>query len=61
MHMSRKHNNIEQIDGNVDLQDDNQLFISSVRKWSTGIFGLCYQTYLAALELYDKSTFEKKM
>ena len=57
--MSRKHKNIEQLDGNVDFEDDDQLFLSTERYWSTGILGSCYQTYLDALELLDESTLEE--
>ena len=59
IHMSRKHKNIEQLDGNVDFEDDDQLFLSTERYWSTGILGSCYQTYLDALELLDESTLEE--
>ena len=57
IHMSKKHDKIEQLDGfydTVDGQDDNE-YEGSKHYWKTGWLGSAYQSYLDAMEVLNKS------
>ena len=55
IHMGRVHKNIEQIDGHMEENEDDELLDSTERYWRTGILGSCYQTYLDVMALIDDS------
>ena len=55
IHLSRKHGNIEQLDGHNDSSFSDEKYDSSRHYWETGRLGKRYQTYLDASEIIDKS------
>ena len=59
IHMSRKHSNIEQVDGNdtftsEDLEEDDK-YSGTSHYWKTGRLGTVYQTFLDANNIIDHS------
>ena len=62
IHMTRKHNTIEQIDGNStfdgeETQDDKQ-YSGTQYYWKTGRLGTVFQSFLDANEIIENSNFE---
>ena len=57
VHMSKKHRNIEQIDGCDDELDENDAYQGSQHYWKTGWIGTAYQTYLDAMEVIENTKF----
>ena len=54
IHMTRKHNSIEQLDGCDDLEE-NDKYLSCSNYWKEGQIGTVFQTYLDAIDIIDKS------
>ena len=57
IHMSRKHDKIEQLDGindSVEDQEENE-YEGSKHFWKSGWLGGAYQSYLDAIEVVEKS------
>ena len=57
IHMSKKHDKIEQLDGSYDIVDgqDDDDYEGSKHYWKTGWLGSAYQSYLDAMEVLNKS------
>ena len=57
VHMKRKHSQIEQLDGNLDLStlenDDEDIYESTKHYWKTGYLGGAFQSYIDAIELVE--------
>jgi hypothetical protein len=45
IHMAKKHENLEQVDGNEEIEDD-YIYSETEHYWKTGKLGTIYQTYL---------------
>ena len=63
IHMSRKHNNIDQMDGNnssVEI-DDDQKYSKTDHYWKTGKLGTIFQSFLDANDLIEKSNLEEEV
>ena len=60
VHMSRKHENIEQVDGNTDSDDfGDKEYLETDRYWKTGILGTIFQTFLDASLIVERSDLSK--
>ena len=55
IHLSRKHGDIEQLDGHNDSSFSDEKYYNSRHYWEKGRLGTVYQTYLDANEIIDKS------
>ena len=55
IHLSRKHGDIEQLDGHNDSSFSDEKYYHSRHYWEKGRLGTVYQTYLDANEIIDKS------
>ena len=63
VHMGKKHSNIEQIDGHVELEEDDDKYEKTEDYWKKGRLGVAYYTFLDAMCLidsYDISEDDKK-
>ena len=64
IHIARKHDNIEQMDGNnslnIDEVDEDQKYSETHHYWKTGKLGTIFQSYLDANEIVDKSNLEEE-
>ena len=54
IHMTRKHEKVEQLDGCVDMEEDDKYF-SSRHYWKEGRIGTAFQTYLDVIDIIEKS------
>ena len=57
IHMSRKHGNIEQLDGNIDIEDENSIdeeYERTEHYWEKGWLGRFYQTFLDVSKIIDE-------
>ena len=52
--MSRKHANIEQLDGCNDISEDSK-YRYSRHYWKSGYLGTTYQSFLDALDIIEES------
>ena len=59
VHMTRKHSKIEQIDGNLDKDSDDEL-TSSRSYWKNGQIGTDYQAYLNICKIIKDSNLSEK-
>jgi hypothetical protein len=59
IHMIRKHERIEQLDGCGDVEE-NDKYMSSAHYWKKGWIGAAFQTYLDALDVIEKSDLSKE-
>jgi hypothetical protein len=60
VHMTRKHENIEQVDGNTDSDDfGDKEYLETDRYWKTGILGTIFQTFLDASLIVERSDLSK--
>ena len=57
--MTRKHEQIEQLDGCGDVEE-NDKYMSSVQYWKKGWIGAAFQTYLDAVDVIEKSVFSEE-
>ena len=63
IHMSRKHGNIEQLDGNIDIEDENSIdeeYERTEHYWEKGWLGRFYQTFLDATKIIEDSKEEER-
>ena len=58
IHMTRKHEKMEQIDGCVDMVEDGK-YLSTRHYWKEGRIGRVFQTYLDVLDIIEKSDLNK--
>ena len=54
IHMTRKHDKVEQLDGCVDVEEDDKYF-SSKYYWKDGRIGTVFQTYLDVIDVIESS------
>ena len=57
IHMSRKHGNIEQLDGNIEIEDENfidEKYERTEHYWKKGWLGRFYHTFLDASKIIDE-------
>ena len=60
VHMTRKHENIAQVDGNTDSDDfGDKEYLETDRYWKTGILGTIFQTFLDASLIVERSDLSK--
>ena len=63
VHVSRKHRNIEQLDGNTSLEilcdEKDKLYDNTEDYWIRGIIGRTYQTFIDAIQIIDESTLDE--
>ena len=55
IHMTRKHCNLEQLDGTTDETDEDEKYERSCHYWKNGRIVIAYQTYLEVLEIIESS------
>ena len=55
IHVSRKHGNIEQLDGHNDDSSSDDKYFYTRNYWEKGRLGTVYQSYLDAKEIIEKS------
>ena len=62
VHMTRKHRNIEQIDGNDSDNEDfeDEKYLETENYWKTGNLGTIFQTFLNANFIVAKSDFSEE-
>ena len=61
VHMTRKHSNIEQIDGNSENEDfDDEKYLGTERYWKTGKLGTIFQDFLDTNFIIEKSDLSKE-
>ena len=62
VHMSKKHNVLEQLDGHAEVcdisDDEKDKYLSTKHYWKSGYLGSGYQTYLDACDLVDEMNFK---
>ena len=62
IHMARKHNNIQQVDGNATFDseesDDDKKYSGTHSYWKTGRLGTIFQSFLDANEIIENSNLE---
>ena len=61
IHMTRKHNTIDQIDGNSEDIDDDKKYSGTHHYWKTGRLGTVFQSFLDANEIIETSNLEKEI
>ena len=65
IHMTRKHCNIEQIDGNIsvasDEVDDDKKYSETCHYWKTGKLGTIFQSFIDANDIIEKSNLEEEV
>ena len=57
IHMSTKHSNLEQLDGNLSVSEDSneyEQYSSTKHYWEKGFLGTSYQAFLDANKVIDK-------
>ena len=57
IHMSRKHGNIEQLEGNIEIEDENSIdeeYERTEHYWEKGWLGRFYQTFLDVSKIIDE-------
>ena len=61
IHMSRKHKNMQQLDGNESLSEEplDEEYYRTRHYWEKGRLGTAYQAYIDANELIEKSDLNK--
>ena len=61
IHITRKHGEIEQLDGNTTENDESadERYAGTKHYWEFGRLGTVYQTFLDANDIIDKSTLDK--
>ena len=52
--MTKRHGNIDQIDGIEDLEEEEK-YLETCNYWKTGILGTVFQTFLDVNNIIDKS------
>ena len=58
IHMTRKYQNMEQLDGSNSISDDleeDDKYFKTIQYWKKGKLGTIFQMYLDALEIIDES------
>ena len=61
IHLARKHTRIEQLDGFIDMEGDNDEKYERTRHyWKEGRLGSGYQTYLDAIDILTNSEFSEE-
>ena len=62
VHMGRKHGNIEQLDGMVNLAEEaeDKTYLNTELYWKRGVLGTSYQIYLDANDIIERSDFSEK-
>ena len=59
IHMTKKHANIEQVDGNdTVLEDEDDKYTETEHYWKTGRLGTIYQTFLDVNKIIDSSNLQ---
>ena len=60
--MTRKHSNIEQIDGNSSENEDfdDKKYLGTERYWKTGKLGTIFQDFLDANDIIERSDMSKE-
>ena len=58
IHMSRKHSNIEQLDGAADGTGQDMKYDRTSHYWKSGRIGITYQNYLEAIDVIETSDLE---
>ena len=57
--MTKKHANIEQVDGNdTVLEDEDDKYTETEHYWKTGRLGTIYQTFLDVNKIIDSSNLQ---
>ena len=57
--MTKRHGNIDQIDGIEDLEEDDK-YLETCNYWKTGILGTVFQTFLDVNNIIDKSNISEE-
>ena len=57
--MAKKHENLEQVDGNEEIEDD-YIYSETEHYWKTGKLGTIYQTYLDVNEIIKSSNLSEE-
>ena len=63
IHMTRKHQRMEQLDGSNSISDDleeDDKFCKTIQYWKEGKLGTIFQAYLDVLDIIDKSELTDK-
>ena len=64
VHMAKKHSRIEQLDGHVETEIeeefDDEKYLNTEHYWKEGYLGAGFQTYIDALDLVDSTEFTEE-
>ena len=64
IHMTKKHVQLEQLDGNTSIREDseeieNDTFSETIRYWKEGKLGTAFQSYLDAIDVIETGNFSE--
>ena len=63
VHVGRKHQNIDQLDGNTSLDilnyENDNLYENTKDYWINGYIGRTYQTFIDAIQMVEESTLDE--
>ena len=55
VHLTRKHSNIDQLDGASEIQDNDEKYENSKHYWESGQLGTVYQSFISANDIIENS------